>query len=300
MSIGELSNLDPWLIYAIIASVLIAFLIIWMMKGAIKMILLGGSVLCAIFTYFWVSKNGFTYLSFITKDPEEWMVVASSWISALLVLAVLSNGLFWFSNIFSWSRNGVFGGFKGALTTILMGCVIVWVGLMLLFYYGSVAEMTRSRELALYHMDTSKVVSVPWAYKWKHSLSDNPATSWLSSLCPEHDPERLALSKVVVYLCTLDPTTSAARRRQIDYYMPKSRQTSRVLSLKVLSEDETIRTSVQKGDMQGLYSHVKLTKYLQDDEVREVFKKLDVDTILGFKFTRSNKPQATSQVSNTH
>ena len=75
--------------------------------------------------------------------------------------------------------------------------------------------------------------------------------SWLEKISPEHDPERLSLAKMIAYLVTLSPELSDQRRTQLDCYMPRSRSTSRVLSLKSLSEDPASRLLVQKGDMQG-------------------------------------------------
>ncbi len=59
---------------------------------------------------------------------------------------------------------------------------------------------------------------------------------------------------MIAYLVTLSPELSDQRRTQLDCYMPRSRITSRVLSLKSLSEDPAIRLLVEKGDMQGLYN----------------------------------------------
>ncbi len=88
--------------------------------------------------------------------------------------------------------------------------------------------------------------------------------------------------KMIAYLVTLSPELSDQRRTQLDCYMPRSRITSRVLSLKSLSEDPAIRLLVQKGDMQGLYNDVKLTRFLEDHDVRSVLSQLDVDRVLGF------------------
>lgn len=75
---------------------------------------------------------------------------------------------------------------------------------------------------------------------------------------------------MIAYLVTLSPELSDQRRTQLDCHMPRSRITSRVLSLKSLSEDPAIRLLVQKGDMQGLYNDVKLTRFLEDHDVRSV------------------------------
>ena len=253
--------------YLVLGALLLGFIVLGMLKGMIKMLLFGAAVLSSVAAYFWLSKYGFTYLSFITSDPREWMVTVLSVGGAAAVFFVFMHGLFWF---------------KGIVTTVLMAAVVCWVGVMCIFFYGSMAEMTRARELALYHMDPNRTISLPAIYSIKKSIMDNPHLSWLEKISPEHDPERLSLAKMIAYLVTLSPELSDQRRTQLDCYMPRSRITSRVLSLKSLSEDPAIRLLVQKGDMQGLYNDVKLTRFLEDHDVRSVLSQLDVDRVLGF------------------
>lgn len=142
---------------------LAGFIVLGMLKGMIKMLLFGAAVLSAVAAYFWLSKYGFTYLSFITSDPREWMVSVLSIGGALAVFFVFMHGLFWFSDVFSWGRRMGFGGAKGVVTTLLMAAVVCWVGVMCIFYYGSMAEMTRAgnwpvphgpdpRHLATHHL----------------------------------------------------------------------------------------------------------------------------------------------------
>ncbi len=268
--------------YLVLGALLLGFIVLGMLKGMIKMLLFGAAVLSSVAAYFWLSKYGFTYLSFITSDPREWMVTVLSVGGAAAVFFVFMHGLFWFSDVFSWGRRMGFGGTKGIVTTVLMAAVVCWVGVMCIFFYGSMAEMTRARELALYHMDPNRTISLPAIYSIKKSIMDNPHLSWLEKISPEHDPERLSLAKMIAYLVTLSPELSDQRRTQLDCYMPRSRITSRVLSLKSLSEDPAIRLLVQKGDMQGLYNDVKLTRFLEDHDVRSVLSQLDVDRVLGF------------------
>lgn len=268
--------------YLVLGALLVGFIVLGMLKGMIKMLLFGAAVLSAMAAYFWLSKYGFTYLSFITSDPREWMVTVLSVGGAAAVFFIFMHGLFWFSDVFAWGRRMGFGGAKGIVTTILMAAVVCWVGVMCIFYYGSMAEMTRARELALYHMDPNRTISLPAIYSVKKSITDNPHLNWLVTISPEHDPERLSLAKMIAYLVTLSPELSDQRRTQLDCYMPRSRITSRVLSLKSLSEDPAIRLLVEKGDMQGLYNDVKLTRFLEDQDVRTVLSQLDVDRVLGF------------------
>ena len=161
--------------YLVLGALLVGFIVLGMLKGMIKMLLFGAAVLSAVAAYFWLSKYGFTYLSFITSDPREWMVTVLSVGGAAAVFFIFMHGLFWFSDVFSWGRRMGFGGAKGIVTTILMAAVVCWVGVMCIFYYGSMAEMTRARELALYHMDPSRTISLPAIYSVKKSISAIPA-----------------------------------------------------------------------------------------------------------------------------
>lgn len=181
--------------YLVLGALLVGFIVLGMLKGMIKMLLFGAAVLSAVAAYFWLSKYGFTYLSFITSDPREWMVTVLSVGGAAAVFFIFMHGLFWFSDVFSWGRRMGFGGAKGIVTTILMAAVVCWVGVMCIFYYGSMAEMTRARELALYHMDPNRTISLPAIYSVKKSITDNPHLNWLVTISPEHDPERLSLAK---------------------------------------------------------------------------------------------------------
>ncbi len=268
--------------YLILGCLLAGFIIYAVLKGLIKVVLFGSTVLAAVATYFWLAKYGFTYLSFITTNPQDWMVTVMAVLGAVTVFVLLMLILSWLSRIFSWGMRQGLGGIKGIITIVLMALVVCWVGVMCVFYYGSMAEMNRVRELALYHMDRSRAISAPTVYNIKKSITDNPKLAWLSSVSPEHEPERLALAKMIVYLVTLSPELSEYHRARLDAFMPKSRITSRTLTLKTLTQDLAVRSLVEKGDMQGLYNDVKLTRFLQDEDVKKTLSTLDVDGLLGF------------------
>lgn len=90
--------------YLVLGALLLGFIVLGMLKGMIKMLLFGAAVLSSVAAYFWLSKYGFTYLSFITSDPREWMVTVLSVGGAAAVFFVFMHGLFWFSDVFSWGR----------------------------------------------------------------------------------------------------------------------------------------------------------------------------------------------------
>ena len=120
--------------YLVLGALLLGFIVLGMLKGMIKMLLFGAAVLSSVAAYFWLSKYGFTYLSFITSDPREWMVTVLSVGGAAAVFFVFMHGLFWFSDVFSWGRRMGFGGTKGIVTTVLMAAVVCWVGVMCIFF----------------------------------------------------------------------------------------------------------------------------------------------------------------------
>ena len=80
--------------YLVLGALLLGFIVLGMLKGMIKMLLFGAAVLSSVAAYFWLSKYGFTYLSFITSDPREWMVTVLSvgGAAAGLSLCTVSSG----------------------------------------------------------------------------------------------------------------------------------------------------------------------------------------------------------------
>lgn len=122
------------------------------------------------------------------------MVTVLSVGGAAAVFFIFMHGLFWFSDVFSWGGAWASAG-PGHRHHHPDGGGCLLVGVMCIFYYGSMAEMTRARELALYHMDPSRTISLPAIYSVKKSITDNPHLNWLVAISPEHDPERLSLAK---------------------------------------------------------------------------------------------------------
>ncbi|MEG0024332.1 MAG: hypothetical protein RR250_01095 [Akkermansia sp.] len=264
-------------IYVVIGTVLAGFLIFAVLKGIIKMILFGASVLCAIVAYFWISKYGYSYLSFITSDPRSWMVTTLAWGSAICVFAVFTHGLFWFSNVFSWGRKMGFGGVKGIITTLLMVCVLVWVGLVAIFYYGSVADIKRAHEYALAQSNAQQTISTPWVYSWKKKICETESTQWIAKFDPLTDEERLSLAKIVAYLATFEPQDAVRHYSVVAPHIPRPRR------LWNLSRDVAIRASVEKEDMATLLNHPELTKFLSDQSSRDAVKRFPVEDLLHIK-----------------
>jgi hypothetical protein len=261
-------------IYTIIGVLLVGFIVLVVLKGIIKMLLLGAALLGAIIAYYWMSKNGYSYLSFLTSNPQEWMVTGLSWGSAIFILAVFTNGMMWFGNILTPGRMLGTGGLKGIVTTVLMVGVLAWVGVLGVFYYGSVADIKRAHQFALNQTDPKQEVGTSWMYNWKQSLLSKASTSWLSQLDPMTDPERTSLAKLVAYLSTFDTTQAAVKYAEVAPYIPRPRR------LWTLSRDAGIRTLVDRQDMATLMNHPELTKFLNDAGSREAIARFPIDKFI--------------------
>lgn len=261
-------------IYIIAGVVLVGFLVLAIFKGIIKMLLFGMGVLGAVGAYYWMSKHGFAYMSFITADPKSWMITTLAWGSAIIVFAVFVHGMFWFSNVFSWGSKLGFGGVKGVLTTLLMVLVLLWVSLITLFYYGSIAEVRRAHEIALSQIDAKHKVSTSWVYQWSTQIQAADSSKWLTRLAPLQDEERIELAKLVAYMATFDPQAAVQKYSVVSPQIPRPRR------LWSLSQDVAIRNLVKRNDMTTLLNHPELTKFLGDTSSREAIKRLPVDRFI--------------------
>lgn len=257
-------------IYVIAGVILVGFLVFAVLKGIIKMVLFGASVLFSVLTYFWIAKNGYSYLAFVTSDPQRWMVTTLAWTAAIAVFAVFTHGLFWFSNVFSWGSKMGFGGVKGILTTMLMAVLIVWVGIVGIFYYGSVGDIRRAHEFALVQQKMQPTVSSPWTYEWKRKISNSSSVSWLGKFDPMTDPERISLAKLVAYLASFENDKAAKRFTEMSAAIPRPRR------LWSLCRDVAVRDMVKKEDMASIMNHPGLTKFLADQSSRDALKRFPI------------------------
>lgn len=250
-------------LYVAAGVILVGFLVLAVLKGIIKMVLFGASILFSVLVYFWISKNGYSYLAFITSDPQRWMVTTLAWTAAIAVFAVFTHGLFWFSNVFSWGGKMGFGGVKGVLTTVLMVMVLVWVGVVAVFYYGSVADICRAHEFALVEQKKLPSVSSPWTYEWKKRIIHSPSVSWMEKFDPMTDPERITLARLVAYLASFEQNDAAKRYMEMSASIPRPRR------LWSLCRDVAVRDMVKKEDMASIMNHPELTKFLADSSSRD-------------------------------
>lgn len=261
-------------IYIIAGVVLVGFLVLAVLKGIIKMLLFGAGVLGGVAVYYWMSKHGFSYLAFLTSDPKSWMITGLAWVSAIAVFAVFVHGMFWFSNVFSWGAKMGFGGVKGLLTTVLMVMVVLWVSLIALFYYGSVADVRRAHEIALSQINKEHKVSTSWVYDWSQQVQKTDSSQWLTKLAPLQDAERISLAKLVAYLATFEPQEAVQRYSVVSPHIPRPRR------LWTLSQDVAIKTLVRRNDMTTLLNHPELTKFLADTSSREAVKRFPVEQFM--------------------
>lgn len=261
--------MDPSLnVYLIGGAVLVGFIVLGMMKGMIKMLLFGAGALGGILSFLWMQRNGFGYLSFLTNEPKPWMADVLSWTTAILVFAVFTHGLFWFSNVFSWGKKMGFGGVKGVLTTVLMVCVLMWVSILGISYFGSIAQLNYVHELALHQMGKGDAPVLALAGNAKKAIYSHVSTEWLKKIDIVEDPERLVLAQFVCYLGTLDSARAVQIFNQLIPYVPRPRR------IWNLAQDSALRSIIQGGDMATLLADPKLTTFLTDPLSRASMNKV--------------------------
>ena len=64
---------SPWIVLALIG-VIVVFILFSLFKGVIKLLLFLVAAVSAIASWIFLQKNGFTFLSFVTNNPQPWMV----------------------------------------------------------------------------------------------------------------------------------------------------------------------------------------------------------------------------------
>lgn len=255
-------------VYVIIGVVLAAFLSLTLLKGMIKMVLFAAAVVGGVLVWVLLDKNGFSYLSFVTPDPQPWMVTALKWVGSLAVFAVFWHGLFWFCNVFSWGKNMGSGGAKGILTTLLMVVVLVWVGVMGLSYRQSIDTVSYYYERGradMGHKDAD--VSIPATAKIFAEMEDNASTAWLCKTDMVRDPARLCLASIVAYACALDDATC-----ERFYSQTLAPRIPRSGSLRHMIRD--MKPTVARGSFSTLYANPQLTTFLMDAERRKAVEQL--------------------------
>lgn len=265
---------NTWILI-IVGALLAGGLVLAALKGILKMILLAASIIGAIVTYYWLQKYGFSYLSFLTAEPESWMVNTLSIVGAVFVFAVFQHGLSWFSNIFSWGGGKGIGGMKGIVTTVLMCLFIVWLAGIGVSYFGSLSEIRRYKDIV---KDTSARTNVSPISQVKSYIESSGMGGILSVVDPMKDAERLKLAKIVAYMSSEENRIRLdICQKQLSQYVPNMHR------IRKLASDQGIQSLLKKNDMGSLLGDPKLTKLLSDDQIRGGLKTLDIDRLFGMR-----------------
>lgn len=270
--------------YAIIAlAAFILFIIIFsLIKGVIKVILLISTAALTIISWLFMQRNGETLLSFVIEEPKNWMVQAASYVAALFVFMVLFHGLRWFSQLFSWRRNGATKG--GIITTILMSGVMLWMGYLSFSYASNLSLINYYHELALCHAQNQKAPELPTIVKLKNRILDTPALAWIAYADLLDNSARTKLASIVAYGCSLPEAQSnyfyTTRLENCGISFP-SRFTK-------LFNDEALRKMVEQKNFASLLENGLLETFLNAGNSRQYIEE-------NFKPTTTTTNTNTSQ-----
>ena len=249
----------------VLGVILLSILFFVIFKGVIRMIVLASAVICAVAAWMFLQRNGFTYLAFITDAPQPWMVQVLAWGAAIFILLLFFHIISWFTQLFSWKKKLSAGG---VLTTILMSFLMLWVGVMGLSYYGSIAKIRHYHELAEAQINGAVLPALPWSTQACEALRQHPWTSWVAAIDLMENREQTNLACLVAFGCTLDePTYTAFYNAQLAQRgIP---QPSRFLQL---FGDQGLRTLVKEGRFVTLLENEHLTTFLQFRETASKFR----------------------------
>ena len=247
----------------VIGGLIVAFIAFSLFKGVIKLLLFLAAAVSAIIAWIFLQKNGFTFLSFVTNNPQPWMVQACSWGAAIFIFAIFFHGMSWFSQLFSWRRGGASAG--GILTTALMCLLLFWVAMVGVSYYSDVSLISHYHDRA---SSQATPEQIPRVSRLSKALHESPFTSWLAGLNPMDDPAQAKLACIVAYGCSLDEAglTQFYRTCLENSGIP---QPSRFLDL---FRDKGLRTLVEEGRFVTLLENERLTTFLQRLNTQEILE----------------------------
>ncbi|MCH5285777.1 MAG: hypothetical protein J1E42_09280 [Akkermansiaceae bacterium] len=248
--------------------ILAAIVLFSLFKGVIKMILLAMAAIGAIGSWIFIQRNGFTLLSCVTDSPQPWMVQVFAWGAGIFIFAIFFHGMSWFSQLFSWRRNGASTG--GILTTVLMCSLMLWVGMVGISYYGDVSRISHFHDLAQAHTHGQGAPDMPWVTRLKQLLREAPATAWLARIDPMDDTAQTNLACLVAYGCSLneDQMQMFYKRDLENCGVPHP---SRFLDL---FRDKGLRTLVEEGRFVTLLENEHLKTFLQRQNTQEILSQL--------------------------
>lgn len=252
----------------VLVAILGAIILFSLLKGVIKMLLLAIAAISAIAAWIFIQRNGFTYLSLVTGSPQPWMVQVCAWGVSIFIFSVFFHGMNWFSQLFSWRRDGASTG--GILTTAIMCALMIWLAMVGIAFYGDVSYVGYYHDLAQSRLQGKDDPDVPLFVRVKKALRRAPATSWLTKIDPLDDEAQAKLARLVAYGCSLG-------EEQIQDFYEKSLKNcgvphpSRFLDL---FRDKGLRTLVEERHFTSLLGNERLKTFLQRGNTQDIIVKL--------------------------
>jgi len=261
-------------VYGLLAALVAAGLIFGAMRGLIRMLIGAACLLVSMLIGYLLYRDGFTYLSFITKNPAGWAVNVLAFMGFLASFVVLQHGCNWLGSFFAWNKDKSFPWFKGLSTTVLMSVVVCWFGLVVLRYMSNLQEL----HLVVQASHEARAVRQPGKLmRFMRSLDATAAGEWIRKSDPLDDELRQRLARVVVWLAAQKTGEAAALRDKFAKAFPQGDR------LWKLGRDEGFVVMVAQGNMSGILGDSKLTSYLGEPGRSEQFRLCDSDKILGWK-----------------
>ncbi len=146
------------------------------------------------------------------------------------------------------------------LLLALIPTSLIWlIGATFIHHTGSIAEVQAFAEK---NLGIDQATSAKFVQRLKASVEDALPESWIKTLDPLGDPDRLALAKLVAaqseskYKPVIDPTTGKP--------YPRAR----------IVEDPELQNLAREGKFGTLLRHPLLTKALDDPKIKELIKDL--------------------------
>lgn len=254
--------------YALIALAVfvLLFIIFSLIKGVIKMIMLTLTISLTIGCWLFLQRNGETLLSFVIAEPKNWMVQAATYIASLFVFMVMFHGLRWFSQLFTWRRNGATSG--GIITSIFMSVVMLWLTYISFSYACNLSLISYYHDMALCHSQNQKAPELPRIVKLKNRILDAPVLSWISYFDLLDNPARTKLASLIAYGCALPEAQSnyfyTTRLENCGISYP-SRFTK-------LFNDEGLRKMVEQKNYASLLENELLETFLKAGNSEQYFQ----------------------------
>lgn len=265
---------EEYAVYGLLAALVAAGLVFGAMRGLIRMLIGAACLLVSMLIGYFLYRDGFTYLSFVTKNPAGWAVNTLAFLGFLASFVVLQHGCNWLGSFFAWNKDKSFPWFKGLSTTVLMSVVVCWFGLVVLRYMSNLQEL----QLVAQASHEARAVKQPTALmRFMRALNASPAGEWICKVDPLDDELRQRLARVVVWLAAQNAGEAAVMRVKFAVLFPHGDR------LWKLGRDDGFVAMVAQGNMSGVVGDSKLTNYLSDVQRRESFVKCDSDKILGWK-----------------